>query len=220
MSSVIAAGGLGKERPEDIDQGGRHARHLAARGRVLQTAHGGLGTEIAAAKPAARFHGQFEEGIAAQGVAVVGILISAGDREHAEAKHRRQRRGPLRSRVDQPLPDTTRQRLGQAEPAFGIRATGPARRRTRSARPRNRRSPSCGLQAGRSNGMRSIFGHGGRGALVVSGEMRLATNFYRDLNGLRHVRHHIVAPQGIKRASGPLNKPRNSPPDRTVNPLR
>ena len=25
---------------------------------------------------------------------------------------------------------------------------------------------------------RSIFGHGGRGALVVSGEMRLATNFY------------------------------------------
>ena len=35
-----------------------------------------LGTEIAAAlrRPA---HGQFEEGIAAQGVAVVGILISA-----------------------------------------------------------------------------------------------------------------------------------------------
>ncbi len=31
---------------EDVDQGGRHARYLAARRRVLQPAHGGLGTQV------------------------------------------------------------------------------------------------------------------------------------------------------------------------------
>ena len=159
---------------EDIDQGSRHARHLAARGRVLQTAHGGLRTEIAAAlrRPA---HGQFEEGIAAQGVAVVGILISAGDREHAEAKHRRQRVDhPLRVA---PLPDATRQRLGQAEPAFGpAQQDQPAVGRDQPAREiGGHLLAACGWKIERE---RSIFGHGGRGALVVSGEMRLATNFY------------------------------------------
>ena len=34
---------------------------------------------------------------------------------------------------------------------------------------------ACGWKIEREQG---IFGHGGRGALVVSGEMRLATNFY------------------------------------------
>lgn len=43
-------GGRGGERAaEDVDQGGRHARHLDARQRVLQAAHGGLGTECSAA---------------------------------------------------------------------------------------------------------------------------------------------------------------------------
>ena len=143
--------GIGKAAAEDVDQGGRHARHLDARGRVLQTAHGGLGTQVAAAlrRPA---DGQLEQRIVAQGVAVVGVFITAGDREHAEAQHRRQRVDhPFRVA---PLPDAARQRLGQPEPALGPRAAAPGRRPTRSARPRNRRSPSCGLRAGRSNGSR------------------------------------------------------------------
>ena len=43
-------GGRGGEgAAEEIDQRRRHARHLDARRRVLQAAHGGLGTEVAAA---------------------------------------------------------------------------------------------------------------------------------------------------------------------------
>ena len=65
-------------------------------------------------------------------------------------------------------------------------------RPSRRSAPRNRTSPAVGRdQPAREIGghllaacgwkierERSIFGHGGRGALVVSGEMRLATNFY------------------------------------------
>ena len=92
---------------EDADQGGRHAHHLAARRRVLQPAHGGLGTQVAAALRRSA-DGQLEQRVAAQVVAVVGILVSAGDREHAETQHRRQR-------VDRPvgvapLPDAAGQR--------------------------------------------------------------------------------------------------------------
>ena len=159
---------------EGIDQGSRHARHLAARGRVLQTAHGGLGTEIAAAlrRPA---HGQFEEGIAAQGVAVVGILISAGDREHAEAKHRRQRVDhPLRVA---PLPDAARQRLGQAEPALRrAQQHQPAVRRDRPALEIGGYLLAAdGWKIEREKG---IFGHGGRRAFVASVERHWETNFY------------------------------------------
>ena len=43
-------GGRGREgAAEEIDQRRRHARHLDARGRVLQAAHGGLGAERAPA---------------------------------------------------------------------------------------------------------------------------------------------------------------------------
>ena len=107
----------GEGAAEEIDQRRRHARHLDARGRVLQPAHGRLRAQGAAAlrRPA---HGQLEQRIGAQGVAVVGILVPAGDREHAEAQHRRQR-VDHRRRIA-PLPDAARQRLGQAEPALSL----------------------------------------------------------------------------------------------------
>ena len=174
MSSVIAAGGLGEGAAEDIDQRRRHARHLKPRGRVLQPAHGRLRAQRAAAlrRPA---HGQFEQGIGAQGVAVVGILIPAGDREHAEAQHRRER-VDHQGRVA-PVPDAARQPLGQPEPAF---------------RPAQQDQPAVGrdqpaLEIGghllASDGWKierekGIFGHGGRGAFVAWGEMRLEPNFY------------------------------------------
>ena len=77
--------GRGREgAAEEIDQRRRHARHLKPRRRVLQTAHGGLRTQGATALrlPA---DGQLEQGIGAQGVAVVGIFVATRDREHAEA---------------------------------------------------------------------------------------------------------------------------------------
>ena len=145
MSRVIAAGGRIEAAAEDVDQGGRHARHLDARGRVLQTAHGGLGTQVAAAlrRPA---DGQLEQRIVAQGVAVVGVFITAGDREHSEPQHRRQRVDhPFRVA---PLPDAARQRLGQATSRRFGRAQQhqAAVRRDQPAKRRNRRSPSCGLR--------------------------------------------------------------------------
>ena len=87
------------------------------RGGVLQAAHGRLRTEVAAAfrRPA---HGQLKQGVDAQGVAVVGVLVAAGDREHAEAKQRGERVNHQRRIA--PVADATRQRLGQAETALRL----------------------------------------------------------------------------------------------------
>ena len=179
IAGVVDVEGDGRGRgregaAEEIDQRRRHARHLKPRGRVLQTAHGRLRAQGAAAlrRPA---HGQLEEGIGAQGVAVVGIFVATRDREHAEAQHRRecmhhQRRVP-------PLPDASRQRLGQAEPAFG-----PAQQ-DQPAVGRDQPALEIGGHLLASNGWKierekGIFGHGGRGAFVVWEEMRFAPTFY------------------------------------------
>ena len=165
----------GSEGPaEDVDQRGRQASHLGARGRVLQPAHGRLRTQVAPTlrRPADR---QLEQRIGAQIVAVVGILVAAGDREHAEPQHRRQR-------VDHPvggapLPDAAGQRLGQAEPAF---------RRAQQHQPAVRGDRPAGEIGGHLLALygwqiereKGIFGHGGRGAFVASAEIRWETNFY------------------------------------------
>ena len=164
----------GEAAAEEIDQRRRHARHLNARRRVLQPAHGRLRTQRAAAfwRPA---DGQLEQRIGAQGVAVVGILVSAGDREHAEAQHRRQR--VHHQRRIAPLPDAARQRLGQAKPAFG-----PAQQDQPAVR-RDQPAPEIGGHLLAFDGWKiereqGIFGHGGRGAFVAWGEMRFAPTFY------------------------------------------
>ena len=105
----------------------------------------------------------------------VGVFVAAGDREHAEPEHRRQRVDrPLRIA---PLPDAGGQRLGQSEPAL---------RRAQQHQPDVRRDRPAGKIGGHLLALYgwkieregSIFGHGGRGAFVASEEMRLATNFY------------------------------------------
>jgi hypothetical protein len=73
----------------DVDRGVSHADHLMQSGpldrlrRSGPTRHGRLRTEIAGGigQSAA---GQLEAGIAAQMIQVVGVLVSAGDREHAD----------------------------------------------------------------------------------------------------------------------------------------
>ena len=164
----------GEAAAEEIDQRRRHARHLDARGRVLQPAHGRLRAQRAAAlrRPA---DGQLEQRIGTQGVAVVGILVSAGDREHAEAQHRRQR--VHHQRRIAPFPDAARQRLGQAKPAFG-----PAQQDQPAVR-RDQPAPEIGGHLLAFDGWKierelAIFGHGGRGAFVAWGEGRWTTTFY------------------------------------------
>ena len=76
-----------------------------------------------------------------------------------------------------PLPDAARQRLGQAEPAFGpAQQDQPAVGRDRPAR-------EIGGHFLASDGRKiereqAIFCHGGRGAFVAAAEVRLVTNFY------------------------------------------
>ena len=164
---------------EDVDQGSRQAPRLAERGRVLEPAHGRLRTEIAAAlrRPADR---QFEQRIAAQIVAIVGVLIAAGDREHPEPQHRRQRVN--RPRRVAPFPDAAGQRRGQPEPA--LRRTQqhqPAVRRDRTAREIGGHLLALyGWQIEREKG---IFGHGGVALSLPRGEIRSQTNFYPNPTG-------------------------------------
>ena len=171
MSSVIAAGGLKERQKMSTRAAVRAPRCWTA---VLQPAHGGLGTEIAAAlrRPADR---QLEQRIGAQGVAVVGVLVAAGDREHPETQHGRQRVD--RPRRVAPLPDAAGQRLGQAEPPFGrAQQHQPAVRRDRTAREIG--GHLLALYGWKIEREKAIIGHGGRGAFVASVEVRWTTNFY------------------------------------------
>ena len=76
-----------------------------------------------------------------------------------------------------PLPDATRQRLGQAEPAFR-----PAQQNEAAVR-RDQPAPEIGGHLLATYGWKiereqDIFGHGGRGAFVAWGEGRWTTTFY------------------------------------------
>ena len=159
---------------EDVDQGGRQARHLDPQGGVLEPAHGRLRTEIPAAlrRPADR---QLERRIAAQRVAVVGDFVAAGDREHAEPEHRRQRVDHQRRIA--PLPDAAGQRLGQPEPALRrAQQDKPAVGRDQAAREIG--GHLLALYGWKIEREEAIFDHGGRGPFVASAEVRWTTNFY------------------------------------------
>ena len=109
--------GLGEALTEEVDQRRRQARRLKAGGRILEPAHGRLGTERAATlgRPSRR---QLEQRIAAQGIAIVAILVAAGDGQHAETQHRGQGMGDARGIA--PVADAGRQSRGQAQPALDV----------------------------------------------------------------------------------------------------
>ena len=86
MSSVTAAGGRAIAGAIDVDHGVGHAHHLAQRRRILPTRHRRLRAQITAAIGQAPA-GQLEAGIGAQMIEVVGVLIAAGDGEHAGAQN-------------------------------------------------------------------------------------------------------------------------------------
>ena len=127
-------------------------RATSMRGRrVLQAAHGGLGTEVVAALRRSP-RGQLEQGVCAQRIAVVGILVTAGDGQHAEAQHGRERVDDLCLIAS--VADTACQRLGEAQGSVPSRAAGRGRRRTRSGRHRRRHSTFLRRTLGRSKGRR------------------------------------------------------------------
>ena len=181
----------GKAAAEEIDQGGRHARHLDARGRVLQSAHGGLGAERAAALRRLPC-GQLEQRVRAQCVAVVGILIPAGDRQHAKAQHGRERVDHLR--LIAPVADTACQGLGEAYAALRLAQQDEAAVRRDQAAIEGG-AHLLALHAWQIEGEKAIVGHGGRGVFVNVRRGRRSDNeFLPDGNGLRYVRHPKIRP--------------------------
>ena len=101
-----------------IDEGVGQADRILQRGRVLQPRQGGLRTQVRAARgqPPA---GEFEGGIGAQEVEIVGVLITAGDSENAGADHVGERVGDARGIAL--IGEAARQTIGDAEPALGHR---------------------------------------------------------------------------------------------------
>ena len=187
---------------EDVDQGGRQARHLSARGRVLEPAHGRLGTQIAAAlrRPADR---KLEQRIGAQLVAPE--LVEGRRRPRSRRRSRTCGTGASPAACEPSAPD--RATPGCSQPASRPgragappRAAAPARRPTRSNRQRNRRSPSCGLRLEDRTGegyLRSWRAWRFR----CFGRNPLGNEFLPDVNGLRHVRRYFIPGCRISRAS-------------------
>ena len=197
MSRVMAAGGVGKERQKRSTSAAVMRATSSREGafsRRLMVGCEHRARPLSGARPTA----SLKRGSVRRAVAVVGIFVATRDREHAEAQHRRecmhhQRRVP-------PLPDAARQRPRPGRAGVRPRATGPARRRTRSARPRNRRSPSC---------VERLEDRTGEGYLRswrawrfrCLGRNAFRTDFLPNLNDLRHVRHCNIGPRRIKRVS-------------------
>ena len=116
---------------------------------------------------------------------------AAGDRQHAEAQHRRERVDDLR-RVA-PIPDAACQRLSQAETAFRLAQQDEA------AVGRDQAAIEGGthllaLDGWQMKGEKAIVGHGGRGAFVVREGRRFDNEFLPDGKGLRYVRHPKIKP--------------------------
>ena len=109
-----------------------------------------------------------EQGIDAQGVAVV-VLVTACDREHAEAQHRRER--VHYQRWVAPVPDAARHSVGQAKAAFRLALQDQA------AVGRDEPAPEIGCHLLASDGWKigreqGMFGHAGRGAFIAWRERR------------------------------------------------
>ena len=181
----MAAGRGGEGAAEDVDQRRRHPCHLDTRRRVLQAAHGRLRTEVAVAFRRVA-HGQLEQGVGAECVAVVGIFVAAGDRQHAEAQHGGECVDNLR--LIAPIADAACQRVGQAQAALRLaQQDKPAVRRDQAAIEGG--AHLLAAHRWKIEGEQGIVGHGGRGAFVVREERRFDNEFLLHGNGLRHVRH-------------------------------
>ena len=130
--------------------------------------------------------GELEQRVRAERVAVVGILIAAGNRQHAEAQHGGERVDDLC--LIAPVADAACQRVGEAEAALRLaQQDEPAVRRDQAAIEGG--GHLLALDGWQMEGEKGIVGHGGRGAFVVREERRFNNEFLPHGNGLRYVRH-------------------------------
>ncbi len=194
----MAAGGVRKERQKRSTSAAVMRATSSREGAFSRQAHGRLRAQGAAALRRLA-HGQLEEGIGAQGVAVVGIFVATRDRN----MRKRSIAGSVCTTLapGPATPGCSASVIGQAEPAFGpAQQDQPAVGRDQPAL-EIERSPSCVELARKIEREKDIFGHGGRGAFVMSGKKcPFRTDFLPNLNDLRHVRHCNIGPRRIKRA--------------------
>lgn len=166
--------GPGKASAEDVHQRRRHPRRLDARRHVLQPAHGRLGTQVPTALRRAP-HRQLEQRVGTQAVAVVGVLVTAGDGQHAEAQHLGQRVDGLRRIA--PVPDATGQLIGKAETPLRFAQQQKAAIRGDQATIEGRRH-FLAPDGWKIEGKKGIVGHGGCGKSVARVETVSTTIFY------------------------------------------
>ena len=119
-------------------------------------------------------------------VAVVGIFVAAGDRQHAEAEHGGECVDDLC--LIAPIADAACQRVGQAEAALRLAQQDEAAVRGDQAAIEGG-AHLLALDGWQIEGKKAIVGHGGRGAFVVWEERRFDNEFLPDDNALRYIRH-------------------------------
>jgi len=169
---------------EDIHQRRRHARRLGARRHVLKPAHGRLGTQIAAAFRRMPDR-QLEQRIAAPGVAIIGVLVTASDGQHAKAQHLGQ---PVRHhRRIALVAQASGQKVGQAEAAFRLAQQHQAAVQRNQATVERRRH-FLAANGWKIEGKKAIVCHGGCGNSVARVERRFDIEFLHDSNELRYIR--------------------------------
>jgi len=157
---------------------------------VLQPAHGWLRTQLVAAfrRPP---HRQLEQRVEAQAVAVVGVLVAAGDGQHPKAQHLGQAMG--NQSWIAPVPETTGQKVGQAEAALRLAQQYQAAVRGDQATVECRRH-LLATNGWKIEGKKAIVGHGGCGKSVARAERRLGNDFPSNSTELRYARQPISRP--------------------------
>ena len=185
MSSVIAAGGAEKERQKrstsaavmratSMREGAFSSRLMVGcehRSRPLSGARPTASLNRGSVRRASQLSASFP----GSGFAGPRTGCPAGDREHAEAQHRRQR-VDHRRRIA-PVPDAARQRLGQAEPALRLA------QQDHAAVGRDQPAIEIGGHLLASDGWKierqqGIFGHGGVALSLAGKKDASTTNFY------------------------------------------
>ena len=122
---------------------------------------------------------------------VVGVLVAAGDGQHAKAQYLGQAMGDQRRIA--PVPEAIGQKIGETDAAFRLAQKHQAAVRGDQATVECRRH-LLATDGWKIEGKKAIVGHGGCGKSVVRFERRLGNDFLRDFNELRYARYPISRP--------------------------
>ncbi len=176
-------------RTIDVDHRVGHAHHLAQGRRVLPARDGRLRAEIIAAvrQPPA---GKLEGGIAAQAIEVIGVLVAAGDRQHAGTQNVGDTVGDQR-RVTR-IGDQRCQTFGNPDPPLG--------RRQKHDAAIGRQAPAIegggeflAADSWKGERLKGSIAHGGCGSACSRGPDGFDTQSLSTINALRHISQQIIA---------------------------